>query len=66
MSVECSECERDARGGHDPSCSRFKPADHAFVTDAYALLNSGECVYTELDGEQCCLPAELHVQGAAS
>ncbi len=22
MSVECSECERDARGGHDPTCSR--------------------------------------------
>ena len=22
MSVECSECERDARGGHDESCSR--------------------------------------------
>jgi len=24
MSIECSECERDLRGGHDPSCSRYK------------------------------------------
>lgn len=23
MSVECSECGRDLRGGHDPSCSRY-------------------------------------------
>jgi len=23
MSLECSECERDLRGGHDPSCSRY-------------------------------------------
>ncbi len=22
MSLECSECERDLRGGHDPGCSR--------------------------------------------
>lgn len=25
MSVECGECERDLRGEHDPSCSRYKP-----------------------------------------
>lgn len=25
MSLECSECERDLRGGHDPECSRFVP-----------------------------------------
>lgn len=24
MSIECSECERDLRGGHDPSCSRYR------------------------------------------
>lgn len=23
MSIECGECERDLRGSHDPSCSRF-------------------------------------------
>lgn len=26
MSLECSECERDLRGGHDPGCSRYKPS----------------------------------------
>jgi hypothetical protein len=25
MSIECSECERDLRGGHDPACSRYSP-----------------------------------------
>lgn len=25
MSIECGECERDLRGGHDPSCSRYVP-----------------------------------------
>jgi hypothetical protein len=25
MSIECGECERDLRGGHDSSCSRWKP-----------------------------------------
>ena len=24
MSIECSECERDLRGGHAPDCSRGK------------------------------------------
>lgn len=24
MSLECSECERDLRAGHDPSCSRYE------------------------------------------
>jgi hypothetical protein len=24
MSLECSECERDLRGGHDPTCSRYR------------------------------------------
>lgn len=24
MSLECSECERDLRGGHGPGCSRYK------------------------------------------
>ena len=23
MSLECSECERDLRGGHGPGCQRF-------------------------------------------
>lgn len=25
MSIECGECERDLRGGHDEGCSRYKP-----------------------------------------
>lgn len=25
MSLECSECERDLRGGHDEDCSRYVP-----------------------------------------
>lgn len=24
MSLECGECERDLRGPHDPSCSKYK------------------------------------------
>lgn len=41
MSLECSECERDLRGGHDEGCSRYvKPCD--------------ECVRTECDEECCC------------
>lgn len=23
--MECGECERDLRGGHDPSCSQYTP-----------------------------------------
>ena len=33
MSLECSECERDLRGGHDPSCSRYrKPCEDCRTT----------------------------------
>lgn len=31
MSLECGECERDMRGGHDPECSLF-PAQQAALT----------------------------------
>lgn len=30
MSFECSECERDMRGGHDPLCSRATMLDEHF------------------------------------
>jgi hypothetical protein len=35
MSLECSECERDLRGPHDPSCSRYvhHAADCALLRD---------------------------------
>lgn len=32
MSIECGECERDLRGGHAPSCSRYiRPAVVAHI-----------------------------------
>jgi len=31
MSLECSECERDSRYGHDPGCSRYKPSPVIFA-----------------------------------
>lgn len=34
MSIECSECERDLRGGHDPGCSRYRPDDEKTNTTA--------------------------------
>lgn len=30
MSIECGECERDLRGGHDPACSRYRASDESF------------------------------------
>ena len=37
MSLECSECERDARGPHNESCSRyikpFEVGERVLVTD---------------------------------
>jgi len=33
MSIECRECERDLRGGHDEECSRYvKPCDVCIAT----------------------------------
>ena len=41
MSIECSECERDLRGGHDESCSRYvRPCD--------------QCLNSECDEECSC------------
>lgn len=42
MSVECGECERDLRGGHDPSCSRHpknKKPPEVTSHDAILVLN---------------------------
>jgi hypothetical protein len=36
MSLECSECERDLRGGHDPSCSRY-PGEPPLCTCTFRL-----------------------------
>jgi hypothetical protein len=45
MSVECSECERDLRGGHDPSCSRY---DRAAADEARASDERWETVFVEI------------------
>ena len=36
MSIECGECERDLRGGHDPSCSRYEAEVERRITEAVA------------------------------
>lgn len=38
MSVECSECEWDARAGHDPDCSRS--AEHQLQILRKAVVTS--------------------------
>lgn len=46
MSLECSECEHDLRGGHDESCSRYrKPCD--------ICLMAGETGYPYECDEEC-------------
>ncbi len=40
MSLECSECERDLRGGHDPSCSRY-------------VQHEPHCAFLEDDEAEC-------------
>ncbi len=51
MSVECSECERDARGGHDPSCSRYRdPRDVVCEATSNYLLGLGEPEYALKNG----------------
>lgn len=45
MSAECSECERDLRGGHDPSCSRYVSPPRC--------VKCGKFVFDD-DGLWCC------------
>ena len=35
MSIECSECERDLRGGHAKTCSRFKTGRRKIPADGF-------------------------------
>lgn len=35
MSVECSECESDARAGHDPDCSRSPQSELKLLRKDY-------------------------------
>ena len=63
MSLECSECERDLRGGHGPGCSRFvdwlkREADKAdksgareaasVIMEAASHIEEFNCVYDRL------------------
>ena len=53
MSIECSECERDARGGHDPSCSRYRdPRDAVCEAVSDYLLGLGTPKFAEMNGGQ--------------
>ncbi len=38
MSVECSECEWDARAGHDPTCSRSPESENGRLRAALERL----------------------------
>jgi hypothetical protein len=40
MSVECGECERDARAGHDQTCSRWTPDAEWLAAQLRALFSS--------------------------
>lgn len=55
MSVECSECERDLRGGHDEDCSRH----HSKVT---ARLEAELAEYKDANAKLTERIAELEQQ----
>ena len=51
MSVECSECERDLRGGHDPECSRYRdPRDEVCEAANDYLLGLSSTEFANLNG----------------
>lgn len=51
MSLECSECEHDLRGGHDPSCSRYRDRRDAVCEAASDyMLGLGNREFAELNG----------------
>lgn len=51
MSVECAECERDLRGGHDAGCSRrCRVADGADQCERPAGHEGIHAIY-DMDGE---------------
>lgn len=47
MSLECSECERDARSGHAKSCSRYRCPVCRFFGDQH----QDECKFAQLEAE---------------
>ena len=49
MSLECSECERDRRGPHDPSCSRYRLSQACKAGDCEQCEESCDCSCHEDD-----------------
>lgn len=53
MSLECSECERDMRGPHDESCSRYVPpkmcvcGHDEYQHDEEEYCTECECIFRE-------------------
>jgi hypothetical protein len=47
MSIECAECERDLRGGHDPSCSRHRYCTCGHGQSSHDFENDGDCCRCE-------------------
>jgi hypothetical protein len=58
MSMECGECERDLRGGHDISCSRY----NLKAGVAYAMLKA---IGQRVDEEEGVPPEALKMAIAA-
>lgn len=50
MGMECGECERDLRAGHDPSCSRYTPPPECPVC-ARRLQEGDGYLFCETHGE---------------
>lgn len=42
MGLECGECEHDLRGGHHPSCSRYRPPARCAICDKQLVDGDGE------------------------
>ena len=61
MSIECGECERDLRGGHDPSCSRYISDDERIVKAEYPgayFVDDGTC-FRLWSNDPCKTPGDL-------
>ena len=65
MSIECGDCERDARSGHDKTCSRYKRyytiPDPAHPSTVGHLLRTEEDDDVELGDDVWFTPAEAAV-----
>jgi hypothetical protein len=57
MSLECSECERDLRGGHDPSCSRYNPKPRQEYLARWL-----DAIVEDLESERCPQAITDHIK----